>query len=78
MILTEISLWVKMILTEISLWLKMISTERVNKRTRAFFSFFLSIKPLSASAEIPFLYLKMLIKEALSLAQNVIDRDGQE
>ena len=79
MILTEISLWVKMILTEISLWLKMILAERVNSRIRAESNIcFLFTKPLSASAEIPYLQLKLLKTETLSLSINVIDREGQK
>ena len=63
MILTEISLWVKMILTEISLWLKMILTERVNSKTRAKSNIFYS-KNLSS-----------FYSDTFSLAKKNYDRD---
>ena len=64
MIMTEISLWVKMILTEISLWLKIILTERVNSRTKA-------------KSNISFIHKISLCfcRDILSLAENLNDRD---
>ena len=53
----------KMILTEISLWLKIILTERVNNRIKKTSNMFLLTKPLSASAETPSLWLKMILTE---------------
>ena len=78
MVLTETSLSTKMILTEISLWLKMILTERVNNRIQFFFKYVFTHKTSLFFCRDTLSLVKNDIDRDISVAENDIDREGQQ